>query len=114
MPTSAITLVPSPAVCSSRTAAARIRNRTKIALTRLQLAEPLPEHYPDEGTEAQEHLDITLASLTEPVELAVWAAVTEVLESPGVLVAEFERRRLERLGRDIDAEKSKRQTVGRP
>ena len=47
-------------------AAACLRTAThylaEIALTRLQLAELLLEHYPDERTEAQEHLDFAIAS----------------------------------------------------
>jgi hypothetical protein len=41
-------------------AAGKIRFRPEIALTRLQLCELLLEHYPDERTEALEHLDFTI------------------------------------------------------
>ncbi len=43
----------------------RIRCRPAIALTRLQLAELLLAHYPDKGTEAQEHLDFAIAEFRE-------------------------------------------------
>jgi hypothetical protein len=37
-----------------------IRFRPELALTRLQLAELLLEHYPDEKKEALEHLDFAI------------------------------------------------------
>jgi len=40
--------------------AAKIRFRPEIALTHLQLAELLLEHYPSEQPEAQEHLDFAI------------------------------------------------------
>jgi hypothetical protein len=40
--------------------ARRIRFRPEIALTRLQLAELLLEHYPDERPAAIEHLDFSI------------------------------------------------------
>jgi len=45
--------------------AAKIRFRPEIALTRLQLAELLLEHYPDEKTEALEHLDFAIKEFRE-------------------------------------------------
>ncbi len=44
---------------------AKIRFRPEIALTRLQLAELLLEHYPDERDEAVEHLEFAIAELRE-------------------------------------------------
>ena len=40
-----------------------IRNRPEMALTHLELAELLLEHYPDERTEALDHLDTAIAEL---------------------------------------------------
>jgi hypothetical protein len=37
-----------------------MRFRTELALTRLQLAELLLEHYPDEKSDALEHLDFAI------------------------------------------------------
>jgi serine/threonine protein kinase/tetratricopeptide (TPR) repeat protein/ribosomal protein L40E len=45
--------------------AAEIRYRPEIALTRLQLAELLLEHYPDEKKEALEHLDFAIKEFRE-------------------------------------------------
>ena len=42
-----------------------MRVRPEVALTRLQLAELLPEHYPDERTEALEHLDFAISELCD-------------------------------------------------
>ncbi len=42
-----------------------MRFRPEIALTRLQLAELLLEHYPDEKTEALEHLDFAIGEFRE-------------------------------------------------
>ena len=39
--------------------------RTEIALTRLQLAELLLEHYPDEKADALEHLDFAINEFRE-------------------------------------------------
>ena len=39
--------------------------RHEIALTRLQLAELLLEHYPEERTEALEHLDFTIGEFRD-------------------------------------------------
>ena len=44
---------------------AKIRFRPEIALTRLQLAELLLEHYPDERGEALEHLDFAISEFRE-------------------------------------------------
>ncbi len=38
----------------------QIRHRPELVLTRLQLAELLLEHYPDERAEAMEHLDFAI------------------------------------------------------
>jgi tetratricopeptide (TPR) repeat protein len=46
-------------------ASTRIRHRPEIALTHLELAELLLEHYPDERTEALEHLDTAIAELRD-------------------------------------------------
>ena len=45
--------------------AGRIRFRPEIALTRLQLAELLLEHYPDERADAQEHLDFPIGEFRD-------------------------------------------------
>lgn len=46
-------------------ACAKIGFRPEIALTRLQLAELLLEHYPDERAEAMEHLDFALGEFRD-------------------------------------------------
>ncbi|HLF08210.1 MAG TPA: protein kinase [Dehalococcoidia bacterium] len=46
-------------------ACAKIRFRPEIALTRLQLAELLLEHYPHERAEALEHLDFAISEFRE-------------------------------------------------
>ena len=43
----------------------RVRFRPEIALTRLHLAELLLDHYPDERTEALEHLDFAISEFQE-------------------------------------------------
>ena len=45
--------------------ATKIRFRPEIALTRLQLAELLLEHYPEERAEALDHLDFAIAEFRE-------------------------------------------------
>ena len=45
--------------------AGKLRFRPEIALTRLQLAELLLEHYPDERAEALEHLDFAISEFRE-------------------------------------------------
>jgi len=42
-----------------------MRFRPELALTRLQLAELLLEHYPDEKAEALEHLDFAINEFSE-------------------------------------------------
>ena len=42
-----------------------MRFRPEIALTRLQIAEPLLEHYPGEKPEALEHLDFAIGEFRE-------------------------------------------------
>jgi tetratricopeptide (TPR) repeat protein len=44
---------------------AKIGFRPEIALTRLQLAELILEHYPDERTEAMEHLDFAIGEFRD-------------------------------------------------
>jgi hypothetical protein len=39
--------------------------RPELALTRFQLAEFLPDHYPQERDEVQEHLDFAIAEFEE-------------------------------------------------
>jgi tetratricopeptide (TPR) repeat protein len=46
-------------------ACAKIRHRPEIALTRLELAELLLEHYPDERAEALDHLDFAISEFRE-------------------------------------------------
>jgi tetratricopeptide (TPR) repeat protein len=46
-------------------AAAKLSFRPETALTRLQLAELLLDHYPNERAEAMEHLDFAIAELTD-------------------------------------------------
>jgi len=46
-------------------ACAKIRYRPELALTRLQLAELLLEHYPQEKSEALEHLDFAISEFRE-------------------------------------------------
>ena len=46
-------------------AAGKIRFRPEIALIRLQLAELLLEHYPDERAEAMEHLDFAIGEFRD-------------------------------------------------
>ena len=45
--------------------ATRLRFRPEVALTRLELAELLLAHYPDEKAEALEHLDFAIMELRE-------------------------------------------------
>ena len=42
-----------------------IRYRPEIALTRLELAELLLDHYPDERSEALEHLDFAITEFRD-------------------------------------------------
>jgi hypothetical protein len=42
-----------------------MRFRPELALTRLQFAELLLEHYPEEKKEAQEHLDFAIKEFRE-------------------------------------------------
>ena len=46
-------------------AAGKIRFRPEIALTRLQLADLLLEHYPDDRAEAMEHLDFAIGEFRD-------------------------------------------------
>ena len=52
-------------------AAGKIRFRPEIALIRLQLAEVLLEHYPDERSEALEHLDFAIGEFRRHEDAAV-------------------------------------------
>ena len=45
--------------------AGRIRHRPEIALTHLELAELLLDHYPEEPDQAQEHLDKAISELRD-------------------------------------------------
>jgi len=45
--------------------ASEMRLRPEVALTRLQLAELLLEHYPKERVEALEHLDFAIAEFRD-------------------------------------------------
>jgi len=45
--------------------ATRLRFRPEIALTRLELAELLLEHYPDEKAEALDHLDFAIGEFRD-------------------------------------------------
>ena len=45
--------------------ATRMRFRPEVALTRLQLAELLLEHYPEQQAEAKEHLDFAIGEFRE-------------------------------------------------
>ena len=42
-----------------------IRHRPQVALTRIDLAELLLDHYPDELAEALEHLDFAITELRD-------------------------------------------------
>ena len=42
-----------------------MRFRPEVALTRLQLAELLLEHYPEQQAEAKEHLDFAIGEFRE-------------------------------------------------
>lgn len=55
-----ITLVPKQSSITRWSSNVARSNRPEIALTRLQLAELLLEHYPDERSEALEHLDFAI------------------------------------------------------
>ena len=44
---------------------AKVRHRPELALTRLQLAELLLDHYPDERDEALEHMDFAITELRD-------------------------------------------------
>ena len=65
-------------------AAAKIRFRPEIALTRLQLAELLIEHYPNEAAEAQEHLDFAIEEFRE---MKMQPSLERALRHKGLLKA---------------------------
>ncbi|MCZ6784933.1 MAG: AAA family ATPase [Proteobacteria bacterium] len=59
----------------------RVRFRPELALTRLQLAELLLDHYPDERDEAIEHLDFAIAEFRE-MKMAPSLERAEALKAP--------------------------------
>ncbi|MSQ15848.1 MAG: tetratricopeptide repeat protein, partial [Dehalococcoidia bacterium] len=63
---------------------AKIRFRPEIALTRLQLAELLLEHYPDQRTDALQHLDFAIAEFTE---MKMQPSLERALRHKGLLKA---------------------------
>lgn len=63
---------------------AKIRFRPEIALTRLQLAELLLEHYRDARTEAIQHLDFAIAEFQE---MKMQPSLERVLRHKGLLKA---------------------------
>lgn len=65
-------------------ACAKIRHRPEIALTRLQLADLLLEHYPDERAEALEHLDF---AINEFREMKMQPSLERALRHRGLLKA---------------------------
>lgn len=62
----------------------KVRFRPEIALTRLQLAELLLEHYPDEKPEALEHLDFAIAEFKE---MKMQPSLERALKHKGLLTA---------------------------
>jgi hypothetical protein len=62
----------------------KVRFRPEIALTRLELAELLLEHYPDEQTEALDHLDFAIAEFRE---MKMQPALERALRHRGLLKA---------------------------
>ncbi len=62
----------------------KLRFRPEIALTRLQLAELLLAHYPEEWTEAIEHLDFAVAELRE---MKMQPSLERALKHKGLLHA---------------------------
>jgi len=63
---------------------AKVRFRPEIALTRLQLAELLLDHYPQEQAEALAHLDFAIAELRE---MKMQPALERALRHRGLLNA---------------------------
>ena len=61
-----------------------VRFRPEIALVRLDLAELLLTHYPDEPTEAQEHLDFAIEEFRA---MKMQPALERVLRHKGLLKA---------------------------
>lgn len=64
--------------------AGKIRHRPELALTHLELAELLLEHYPDERVEALEHLD---AAITELRDMKMQPALERALSHRDILKA---------------------------
>ena len=62
----------------------KIRFRPEIALARLELAELLLEHYPDEKAEALEHLDFAIAEFRE---MKMQPSLERALKHKGLLHA---------------------------
>jgi len=64
--------------------AATVHNRPEAALTRLELAELLLKHYPNEHMQAVEHLDF---AITEFGEMKMQPALERALKHKGLLHA---------------------------
>jgi len=64
--------------------ATKIRHRPETALTRLQLAELLLTHYPDERTEALEHVDFAIAEFRD---MKMQPSLERALKHKGLLRA---------------------------
>ena len=62
----------------------RVRFRPEIALTRLQLAELLFEHYPAERADALAHLDFAIAEFRE---MKMQPSLERALKHKGLLTA---------------------------
>jgi len=64
--------------------AIKVRNRPEVALCRLDLAELLLDHYPDERDAAIEHLDFAIAELRD---MKIQPALARALGRRGLLKA---------------------------
>ena len=62
----------------------RVRHRPELALTRLELAELLLDHFPDERDEALEHLDFAIGELRD---MKMQPALERALSRREILVA---------------------------
>jgi len=62
----------------------KVRFRPEIALIRLELAELLLEHYPEDGAEAQQHLDFVIAEFRE---MGMQPSLERALRHSGLLKA---------------------------
>ena len=65
-------------------AAAKIRFRPEVALTHLQLAELLMDHYPEEQAKAQQHLDFAISEFRA---MKMQPALERALRHKGILKA---------------------------